>query len=96
MDSRAIALLIPIFALAIPVGAIIMGSLVKMKKLALEEAKIRAQGIGGTGEHELALMRGEIDQLRSELNEVHERLDFTERLLARGEHGQLGRPSGSP
>jgi hypothetical protein len=96
MDPRSLAILIPIFALAIPIGAIIMGSLVKMKKLALEEAKVRAGSLGGTGEHELAQMRGEIDQLRTELNEVHERLDFTERLLARGDHGQLGRPSGSP
>ena len=93
MDPRAIAVFIPILALAIPVGAIIMGSLVKMKKLSLEEAKVRAQGLGGTGEHELALMRGEIDQLRSELNEVHERLDFTERLLARGDRPAL-KPDG--
>lgn len=89
MDPKAIAVLIPIFALAIPVGAIIMGSLVKMKKLSLEEAKVRAQALGSTGEHELLQLRGEVDQLRAELNEVHERLDFTERLLARGDRPSL-------
>lgn len=89
MDSRAIALLIPIFALAIPVGAIIMGSLVKMKKLALEEAKVRAQGLGGTGEHEVAQLRAEVDAMRAELSEVHERLDFTERLLAKTDRPAL-------
>jgi hypothetical protein len=89
MDARALAILIPIFALAIPVGAIIMGGLIKMKKLSLEEAKVRAQGLGGTGEHELHQLRGEVDQLRSELSEVHERLDFTERLLARGDRPAL-------
>lgn len=33
---------------------------------------------------ELDVLRGELDQTRGELAEVHERLDFTERLLAKG------------
>lgn len=33
---------------------------------------------------ELDALRGELDQARGELAEVHERLDFTERLLAKG------------
>lgn len=97
MDSRIFALLIPITALAIPVAAIIMGSMIKLKKLSLEEAKLRNSSLGGTAEHELAQLRAEVDQMRGELSEVHERLDFTERLLARGqEQSHLGRPSGSP
>jgi len=77
------ALLIPILALAIPVSAIILGGLSKIAKTRLEEARIRAGSLGDGAESELAQLRGDVDQLRGELAEVHERLDFTERLLAR-------------
>lgn len=83
MDSKIFALLIPIMALAIPVSAIILGGLHKISKTRLEEARIRAGSLGDGAESELAQLRGDVDQLRSELGEVHERLDFTERLLAR-------------
>jgi hypothetical protein len=87
-----LAIMIPILALAIPVSAIVLGGLVKLKKLSVEEAKARAS-IGGTGEHELAQLRAEVDQMRGELSEVHERLDFTERLLARADRPAL-KPDG--
>lgn len=96
MDARMLGIMIPILALAIPVSAIVFGGLVKLKKLSVDEARAR-QGLGATGEHELAQLRAEVDQMRGELSEVHERLDFTERLLAKNaERPELGRPSGSP
>ena len=48
----------------------------------------------GTEDREIQELRGEIDELRQQLAEVHERLDFAERLLARHEERALPR-SGS-
>ena len=45
------------------------------------EAKMRAAGGGPTGEVEE--LRSEVDELRGQLAEVHERLDFAERMLAK-------------
>ena len=73
------ALLIPMIALSIPVVAIIVGGINKRAKWRLEEAQLR-MGEGVDAE-ELDELRSEIDQMRAELGEVHERLDFTERLL---------------
>ena len=83
MDKQIIALLIPIMALAIPVGAIIMGGLTKVARLRLEEAKLRQQSGSGTTD-EVQELRGEVETLRRELSELNERVDFAERLLARG------------
>lgn len=77
MDKQILALLIPILALSIPVSAIVLGGLVKIRRLRLEEEKLRL-GAGGGGNDQLA---AELAQFRQELDEVHERLDFTERLL---------------
>jgi hypothetical protein len=79
------ALLIPIAALAIPVAAIVFSGWQKVLRLRIEEARIRAGGGQGEGPDELQRLRGEVEQLRNELNEVQERLDFAERLLARPE-----------
>jgi hypothetical protein len=82
MDSGTLALLIPIVALSIPVAAIVMSGLSKIWKMRLEEARLRAgQSMAGDGEFEQ--LRAEVDQLKTELAEVHERLDFTERILAK-------------
>ncbi len=79
MDKQALAMLIPIMALAIPVAAIIMGSLVKM-------AKFKAEGQRGAlspdADLRLAALEDDVHGLRRELAETQERLDFTERLLA--------------
>jgi len=45
------------------------------------EAKMRETGGGSTGEVEQ--LRSEVDELRGQLTEVHERLDFAERMLAK-------------
>ncbi len=73
------ALLIPMIALSIPVVAIIVGGINKRAKWRLEEAQLRMGE--GVDPEELDELRSEIDQVRAELGEMHERLDFTERLL---------------
>jgi len=57
------------------------------------ERRQREQRDGGDGSA-IDELRGEVDALRRELAEVHERLDFTERLLAR--HADRDRLPGSP
>jgi Tfp pilus assembly protein PilO len=80
MEKGVLALLIPILALMIPVSAIIVGGLTKIWRLRIEEAKLRS---GAGDSPEVARLAAQVEQLRQELDEVHERLDFTERLLAR-------------
>jgi hypothetical protein len=46
------------------------------------EAKSRAEG-AGTGAAEVEQLRQEVDDLRGQLVDVQERLDFTERILAK-------------
>ncbi|MEO8031363.1 MAG: hypothetical protein ABJC74_08445 [Gemmatimonadota bacterium] len=83
MDPRALGIFIPIIALLIPVVAIIMGGIHKMQRLKIEEIKARSASLGSGGEEELQALKEEVDGLRSEMAEVQERLDFTERLIAR-------------
>lgn len=45
------------------------------------EAKMREAGGGTSGDVEQ--LRAEVDELRGQLAEVHERLDFAERMLAK-------------
>ena len=80
MGRQELALLIPILALAIPVAAVILNGMHKMAKLRLEEARLRL-GVGGDSA-ELQALRTELDAMRGELNELQERVDFTERMLA--------------
>ncbi len=83
MDKQVIALLIPILALAIPVSAIIFYGLQRLARIRLEEARLQ-QGPRDKGtEAEITLLREEVGDLRRELSDVQERLDFAERLLSR-------------
>lgn len=87
MDKQALAMLIPIMALAIPVAAIIMGSLVKMARF---KAEGQRPGLSADTDARMAALEDDVHQLRRELGETQERLDFTERLLAqRNETKQL-------
>jgi len=82
MDRQSWALLIPITAMLIPIAAIVMGGMLKLAKVRLEEAKARAGVLPDGTLAELDAVRGEMDQLRHELADVQERLDFAERLIA--------------
>lgn len=94
MDRHTVVLFIPILALSIPVLGIALHGLQKYWQMRIEEARARA-GIGRGTDSEIGELRAELDQVRQELAEVHERLDFTERLLAKsGEREKLPPPQG--
>lgn len=87
MDRQTLALLIPIMALAIPVVAVIFSGINKNMRLRIEEAKARA-GLNPDLAEELEALSQEVQDLRHQLTEVAERMDFAERLLTRGDRGQ--------
>lgn len=84
MNPEGVAVFIPIVALSIPVAAIVFRGLQNMAKLRIEEAKVKAGMLDGHGSTELAELREEMGDVRRELSEVQERLDFAERLLTSG------------
>ena len=79
MDKQTLAVMIPILALSIPVVAVIFNGLLKIQKMKLEEARLRHAEPAMLAE--LDDLRQEVQQLRGEVAEVQERMDFTERLL---------------
>lgn len=81
MGKQELALLIPLFALAIPVAAVILNGMLKIAKLRLEEARPRLGG-GGSDPGEVHALRSEVESMRGELTELQERVDFAERMLA--------------
>jgi Tfp pilus assembly protein PilO len=81
--------LIPIMALGVAVTAIISSSVLKLQRLRLEEAKLRAGNPA-----ELDDLAHQVSDLRHELAEVQERLDFAERMLAQVKEAR-GLPGGS-
>ena len=82
MEKEVIALLIPIFALAIPLVGIVFFGLQKLARTRLEEARLRAGGLVKESEVEIAALRDEVSDLRRELGDLQERMDFAERLLS--------------
>lgn len=88
MDPDVIA---PLIALVM-MGAV---GLVGMRMLLTYRIKrLEAMGGGRSPELEesLAELRDQVQQLRGDVVDLHERLDFTERVLTRGQHGE--RPVG--
>ena len=79
MDKQALALFIPIVALMIPIVAIIGNIMLKIQKSKEEEARLRSGDPAVLAE--VDDLRQELQQVRGELAEVQERLDFTERML---------------
>lgn len=88
MDRGTLALLIPIAAMAIPIAAIVMHGLQQVWRLRLEEARTRAQVVGAVGSERIEALEGEVAEMRRELGEVQERLDFTERALVQARERQ--------
>jgi hypothetical protein len=84
MNPEGFAVFIPIVALCIPVAGIIFHGLEKVARLRVEEAKVQAGQLDGPSFAELAALREEMGDVRRELAEVQERLDFAERLLTSG------------
>jgi hypothetical protein len=82
MEKQVIALLIPIFALAIPLAGIVFFGLLKLARTRLEEARLRAGVLDRGAETEIAGLRDDVGDLRRELSELQERMDFAERLLS--------------
>ena len=84
MDPQGFAVFIPILALSIPVAAVIFNGLQKVARLRIEEAKVRAGLLDGQSAADVTALREEMGEVRRELSEVQERLDFAERLLTSG------------
>ena len=76
----------------IPVVAILMFGAVKIAKI-----KAQAGGHAGAADPEatarLEVLESELGALRQELGEVHERLDFAERLLAQHAPTRINPPA---
>lgn len=73
---NGIFVLIPIMVLGIAVAGIVSSSLLKLQRLRLEEAKLRA---GDPGDVDDLVSR--VSTLQHQMAEMQERLDFAERIL---------------
>ena len=82
MDAGALAPLIPIVAILAFAG-------IKIARI-MTQARLPAQDPHAAGQ--IAALQEEMGALRRELEEVHERLDFTERLLAQHHTDRLSPP----
>jgi hypothetical protein len=74
-----------VIALMIPIVAIVCGTLLKFANL--RAAQQRDSGVGDTLAR-LDAVEQELATVRQELAEAHERLDFTERLLSKGQEAR--------
>lgn len=71
--------LIPILALSIPVLAIVFAGLARLARIKAESQ----QGLSGEVLDRIQELESDVQDLRQQLSEAHERLDFAERLLAK-------------
>src|SRR5712691_161456 len=56
-------------------------------RMRIEEARSRAGGLDTGSEVEIPALRDEVGEVRRELGEMQERLDFAERLLSQAREG---------
>jgi Tfp pilus assembly protein PilO len=77
--ANGVFVLVPIMVLGIAVAAIVSSSVLKIQRLRLEEARLRAGDPDDTND-----LARQVSALQHELTEVQERLDFAERILAQG------------
>ncbi len=87
MDPRALAVLIPIVALGGFFGSVIAFILSKTYQAKLK-AQAQAQAPDARGQEDVLAA---LEQLRREVAELAERVDFTERLLAKGREEGAGK-----
>lgn len=80
MDN--IGALVTILVFAIPLVAVVSHGVQKVFRLRLEEARTRGGGLDASTTNELSALRADVSQMRDELDELQERMDFTERALA--------------
>ena len=85
MDPRALAVLIPVIA----IGGFFGTAIVLILSRAYT-AKLKAQSqAGGAAAHDDVLAA--VEELRREVAELAERVDFAERLLAKARDGEAGK-----
>lgn len=75
--NDGIFVLVPIMVLGIAVAWIVSSSILKIQRLRLEEARLKAGEPGDMND-----LARQVSDMQQELAEVQERLDFTERILA--------------
>ena len=94
MNNGTLALMIPVLGLCIGVLGVFFGGVHKLWKLRIDAARARS-GAGELAEvlASIDALRAEVEQVRVELAETQERLDFAERLLAQA--GQSRRLPGA-
>jgi hypothetical protein len=88
--NNGLFVLIPIMFLGIAVTGIIATTFLKMQKLRLEEAQLRAGDVGDLND-----LARKVSDLQDELADVQERLEFAERMLAQVKDSP-GLPAGQP
>jgi hypothetical protein len=85
MDPRALAILIPIIA----IGGF-FGTVITLILSRAYTARLKAQSEAGAGPKQDDVLAA-VDELRREVAELAERVDFAERLLAKGRDGEVGK-----
>jgi hypothetical protein len=78
---------------AIPT-AVVVGGVVIVSKTEIGRALVQRLR-GGRGDAQVQQLAADVDALRDELVDMHERLDVTERLLARSERRPVVPPGGT-
>ncbi len=71
--------LVVILAFAIPLAGIVSPGLQKLWRLRLEDARTRVGALDASAADELSELRAVVGQMRADLYELQERVDFTER-----------------
>lgn len=77
-----LAPLVVILAFALPLAGIVSHGVQRVLRLRIEEARARAGGLDVSAAEELSELRAEVGQMRADLYELQERVDFAERALA--------------
>ena len=85
--------ILPFFVAIVAIGGFFawMIALSPVGKAYAERLKAGTSGGGGTAEDHAELVES-VEQLRREVAELAERVDFTERLIGQGKSAELGKP----